>query len=272
MDRERVWEVALGQLQLQMTQATFDTWVQDTHLVSFEDDALIIGVKNAFAKDWLENRLFATINRTVTNIVGQPIDIQFVLDAVGGDKSPGPGQPPENGTEPEWEPDQAGVELFNFDPTQRGFVMTSNYATRFWQPYLNSFCYISPFVLWVTLKSFAFQADKRDTWPSINTLADICANGDRQYILGRAARKGRKRVVGALEVLEDERIVYVKRVGSGRKVNYKFRVLENLPLLTPAQIELLSRSLQNAHRRWIEASEIDYEEWEQLTLPILKAV
>jgi chromosomal replication initiator protein len=84
MNADQVWQAALGQLQMQMTQATFDTWVKNTHAVSQNGDSLVIGTKSAFAKDWLENRLFATISRTVTNIVGRAIDIKFVVEANNG--------------------------------------------------------------------------------------------------------------------------------------------------------------------------------------------
>ncbi len=78
---DQVWQAALGQLQLQMTRATFDTWVKDTRIVSQQEDQLIIGTKSAYAKDWLENRLFTTINRTVTSILGRGVDIQFIVES-----------------------------------------------------------------------------------------------------------------------------------------------------------------------------------------------
>jgi chromosomal replication initiator protein len=77
---DQVWQVALGQLQLQMTRATYDTWVKDTHLVSKDGPELVIGTKSAFAKDWLENRLLPTISRTVASILGHTVNIQFVID------------------------------------------------------------------------------------------------------------------------------------------------------------------------------------------------
>jgi chromosomal replication initiator protein len=86
MNTDHVWQAALGQLQLQMTRATFDTWLKDTRIVSQNNDQLVIGTKNAFAKDWLENRLFTTISRTVANILGRSIEIQFIVDSV--DDSP----------------------------------------------------------------------------------------------------------------------------------------------------------------------------------------
>ena len=81
MNTDQVWEAALGQLQMQMTQATFDTWVKDTRLVSRNHQTLVVGAKSAFAKDWLENRLLPTINRTVSGLLGHPVDIEFVVDS-----------------------------------------------------------------------------------------------------------------------------------------------------------------------------------------------
>ncbi len=82
MDTDQVWQATLGQLQLQMTRATFDTWIKDTHIVSQDSDKLVIGTKNAFAKDWLENRLFSTISRTVAHVLGRAVNIQFTVDHV----------------------------------------------------------------------------------------------------------------------------------------------------------------------------------------------
>jgi chromosomal replication initiator protein len=84
MNADQVWESALGQLRTQMTQATFDTWVKGTRVVSQDQDYLTIGTNNPFAKDWLENRLYTTINRTVTGIMGHPVDIKFIVDVQGG--------------------------------------------------------------------------------------------------------------------------------------------------------------------------------------------
>lgn len=81
MTVDQVWQVALGQLQLQMTRATYNTWVKDTRVVSQSGEKLVIGTKNAFAKDWLENRLLTTISRTVNSILGYNVNIQFVVDA-----------------------------------------------------------------------------------------------------------------------------------------------------------------------------------------------
>jgi chromosomal replication initiator protein len=72
-----------------MTRATFNTWLKDTKLVSGTDEAFVIGVRNDYAKDWLENRLRETIARTLVTIVGHPVNLQFVVAS---------DEPPENGS------------------------------------------------------------------------------------------------------------------------------------------------------------------------------
>ena len=79
MNADQAWQAALGELQLQLTKPTFDTWVKSTYVISWEDGTFVIGVHNGYAKDWLENRLLTTIKRTLTGIVGRSVDISFVV-------------------------------------------------------------------------------------------------------------------------------------------------------------------------------------------------
>jgi chromosomal replication initiator protein len=67
-----------------MTQATFETWLRDSKLVTYEDGTFVVAVKNGYAKDWLENRLLATIKRTLTRLANRTVDVRFV---VGGKAS-----------------------------------------------------------------------------------------------------------------------------------------------------------------------------------------
>jgi chromosomal replication initiator protein len=80
MDADRVWQAILDQLRLQMPKATFDTWIKDTRIISHDSDKLIIGTGSAYAKDWLENRLSSTINRTAAHVLGRTVNIQFTVD------------------------------------------------------------------------------------------------------------------------------------------------------------------------------------------------
>ncbi len=80
MQTEHIWPAVLGQLQLEMPKSTFETWVKDTTLVTHEDGTYVVGAPNAFAKDWLENRLKSTIKRTLSNLVGRnSVEVNFVV-------------------------------------------------------------------------------------------------------------------------------------------------------------------------------------------------
>ena len=57
MQTEQVWHAVLGQLQMELPKATFETWVRETQLVTQEDGTFVVGAPNAYARDWLENRL-----------------------------------------------------------------------------------------------------------------------------------------------------------------------------------------------------------------------
>ncbi|MCB9422336.1 MAG: chromosomal replication initiator protein DnaA [Ardenticatenaceae bacterium] len=76
---EAAWKATLGELELQMTRATFNTWLKDARMLACEDHEYVIGVRNDYAKDWLDNRLRDTIIRTLTAITGQENSIRFVV-------------------------------------------------------------------------------------------------------------------------------------------------------------------------------------------------
>ena len=78
---KEIWEIARSQLRLQMTKSTYDTWVRDTSCLAFEDGAFVIGVANGYAKDWLSMRLRPVIKRTLTSILGQAVDVSFVVQS-----------------------------------------------------------------------------------------------------------------------------------------------------------------------------------------------
>jgi len=79
MKAESAWKATLGELELQMTKATFATWVKDASLLTCDDGEYVIGVRNDYAKDWLDKRLHGTITRTLSTIVGKPITVRFVV-------------------------------------------------------------------------------------------------------------------------------------------------------------------------------------------------
>ncbi|HOE70539.1 MAG TPA: chromosomal replication initiator protein DnaA [Brevefilum sp.] len=79
MNAEHAWQATVGQLQHDMSKAAFDTWVSSAELIAYDQDegCVEIGVKNAYARDWLENRLSTTIARLMTGMLGHPVTPRF---------------------------------------------------------------------------------------------------------------------------------------------------------------------------------------------------
>ncbi len=79
MNAEQAWQSVLGQLQMEMPRASFDTWVRNTHLVRYEEGIMTVGVCNAYARDWLESRLLSTVDRLLAGMLNRAIDVRFVV-------------------------------------------------------------------------------------------------------------------------------------------------------------------------------------------------
>jgi chromosomal replication initiator protein len=79
MNAEHAWQSALGQLQMEMPKASYDTWVRDTKIVSYEDGRFTIGVRNAYARDWLDSRLSSTVKRLLAGIANRDVLVEFVV-------------------------------------------------------------------------------------------------------------------------------------------------------------------------------------------------
>jgi hypothetical protein len=82
---QRLWAAVLAEVKLQMTRATFDTWLRDTKCLGFADDnTLIVQAKNTYAVAWLESKLYPVIQRnlyrTVEDWPEEYPDIDLALD------------------------------------------------------------------------------------------------------------------------------------------------------------------------------------------------
>jgi chromosomal replication initiator protein len=79
MNAQQAWQATIGQLQMEMPKASFDTWVKDAQLLICENGVFKISVQNAYARDWLESRLTSTIERLLSGIMNQPQKVIFVI-------------------------------------------------------------------------------------------------------------------------------------------------------------------------------------------------
>jgi chromosomal replication initiator protein len=77
-----IWQKALGELQTQISRANYNTWLRDSHGVSYENGVFVVGTPNAFVAEWLTKRLHSLVRKTLTGVTGSDTDVQFVVHDV----------------------------------------------------------------------------------------------------------------------------------------------------------------------------------------------
>ena len=77
MDQRQVWRATLGELEISLSQATFETWFRRTALIRVDEasSTFVLGVASGFAKDWIEERYRSLIAQTVAKIVGYSVTL-----------------------------------------------------------------------------------------------------------------------------------------------------------------------------------------------------
>src|SRR3989337_3818721 len=79
----RVWDTALGQLQLQVPRPNFDTWLKDTVGLRTENGSFIVGTPSDFVSEWLNAKMGPVIAKTVAGILGHQVNVRFQVVSQG---------------------------------------------------------------------------------------------------------------------------------------------------------------------------------------------
>ena len=79
MDLEKLWQSALGEIEIQLSRANFATWLKNSKLVDKRDGTLIISLPNNFAKEWVENKYNKNILGAVRNFDPTTKKLEFVV-------------------------------------------------------------------------------------------------------------------------------------------------------------------------------------------------
>ena len=119
MKAEQAWQSVLAQLQMEMPRASYDTWVRDTRPTSYENGVLTVGVRNAYARDWLENRMSATVDRLLVGLFDSNVTVEFVVSQASETDSR---------TDPDPERISASFEAAPLEPKPRHVTLNPRYT------------------------------------------------------------------------------------------------------------------------------------------------
>ena len=68
-----VWQNVLGELQITLSKANFETWFRDTFIVDYKKSFFTIGVPTFFVEDWFKKKYFKEIQKALQKQVSDPI-------------------------------------------------------------------------------------------------------------------------------------------------------------------------------------------------------
>ena len=86
----RIWEAALGRLQLQTPKTAFDTWLSETTGERVALDALTVSAPTSFGVAWLERRMPQAAADAVSAAAGRPLKVAFELRGERAAPKPAP--------------------------------------------------------------------------------------------------------------------------------------------------------------------------------------
>ena len=79
MNGRQVWKMVLDDLQLRLPRSDYETWLQGTAIVAFEDGLAVISTPNSFAKQWLDRQAGDLIRQALAGVLGYPVQLRIVV-------------------------------------------------------------------------------------------------------------------------------------------------------------------------------------------------
>ncbi len=77
---QHIWEAALGELQVQVSRANYQTWLEGTKGLSYHDGEFVVAAPNNFVAEYLDLKQRSLIQKTLIGIIGKKIAVTFQVN------------------------------------------------------------------------------------------------------------------------------------------------------------------------------------------------
>lgn len=77
-----LWTAVLGDLQLQITKPSYETWLSGTVGLACSDGLFVVGTPNPFVAEMLELRMSSLISSAIERVTTTPVEVQFKVTTV----------------------------------------------------------------------------------------------------------------------------------------------------------------------------------------------
>ncbi len=79
MTNQQLWQAILGNLELTLSKANFTTWFKNTSIIEKSDTGIVVGVPNAFTKEWLQNKYHQDILKALKAIAPEIKEVKYQI-------------------------------------------------------------------------------------------------------------------------------------------------------------------------------------------------
>lgn len=87
MNNTEIWRNTLGELEVTLSRANFETWFKNTFIIDFNKSVFTIGVPTFFVEDWLKKKYLKDIQKALQAQVIEPIlGIKFKIAVPSADQ------------------------------------------------------------------------------------------------------------------------------------------------------------------------------------------
>jgi chromosomal replication initiator protein len=84
MTSQELWQRALDELRLQMTEARYNTWLRDTRIAQVANGQVVIAAPDLRAPEWLKHQFSSVICGSLADLLDSSVSVEFQV--VGGDQ------------------------------------------------------------------------------------------------------------------------------------------------------------------------------------------
>lgn len=81
MNNQQLWQAILGNLEISLSRANFNTWFKNTHISDRSQDTIYVSVPSTFTKDWISQKYHQEILKAIKNLAPEIKSIKYHVGA-----------------------------------------------------------------------------------------------------------------------------------------------------------------------------------------------
>ncbi len=79
MTNQQLWQAIIGDLEVTLSKANFNTWFKNTGIIEKSDDYIVVGVPSNFTRDWIANKYQVSLLKALKSIAPEVKTIKYYV-------------------------------------------------------------------------------------------------------------------------------------------------------------------------------------------------